>query len=324
MAKSRNSAEISVVVPAYKCEKCVEELYSRLIAVLEKITGSFEIIFVNDASPENDWEIISAICKKDERVRGINFSKNFGQHRAITAGIDFANGDWVVVMDCDLQDEPEEIEKLFSKAIEGYDIVLARRSSRKDNIIRKKFSRMFAKVFMYFTETNVDDTVANFGIYSKKVIESYRELNEQNRNFTLLIQWLGFSPVYVNVEHSKRLKGKSSYTYKKLFNLALDSIISQSNKPLRISIKFGFVMSLISLIYGLFLVIRHYAINIYVQGWTSLMVSLFFLSGLLLANMGLLGLYIGKIFDEAKNRPIYIISELINVHNKNSEKDTEK
>ena len=309
-----NNIEISIVAPAYKCSECIEELYKRLVLSLEKITDSFEIIFVNDGSPDNDWEKIKEIASSDNRVKGINLSRNFGQHYAITAGLDYVSGNWIVVMDCDLQDQPEEVEKLYNKANEGFDIVLARRAERKDSVFRKLLSKVFIKVYIYFTEVDIDNSVANFGMYSRRVISSCKKLREQNRNFPLAIKWLGFSIVYVNVEHSKRFAGKSSYSFYKMLNLAIDAIISQSNKPLRLSIKLGFIMSLSSFIYGSFLIIRYFVNDIDVQGWTSMMVSLFFIAGLLLANMGLLGLYIGKIFDETKNRPLYIIKEILGIN----------
>ena len=303
--------KISIVTPAYRCSKCIEELYNRLVISLGKIADDFEIIFVNDSSPENDWEIISSIAQKDSRVKGINLSRNFGQHNALTAGLDFTTGDWVVVMDCDLQDQPEEIVKLFNKTKEGYDVVFGRRYERKDNFLKKMSSTLFYKVFDYFTESKFDNTIANFSISKKNVIENFRRLREKNRAFPLFILWMGFKVGYQDVEHAERKKGKSSYNIKKLINLAINSIVSQSNKPLKISIFFGFVISFFSLLIGSFLLFRHFILRIHVEGWTSVMLSIWFLGGLVFANMGLMGLYIGKVFDEAKDRPIYIIKDRI-------------
>ncbi len=264
---------------------------------------------VNDASPDNAWEVITTLSNKDKRVKGINLSRNFGQHYAITAGLDFANGKWVVVMDCDLQDQPEEIIKLYNKAIEGYDIVFGQRVQRKDSYFKRLGSKLFYKVYDYFTESKVDNSVANFSIISYKVVEKLRTLREQNRSYPLFINWVGFKRANINIEHAPREEGKSSYTFKKLVNLAIDSIVSQSNKPLRLSIQFGFIVSFISIIYALWLVIRYFIYSTPVEGWTSVMVSIYFIGGLLFANMGILGLYIGKTFDESKNRPLYIVKE---------------
>ncbi|WP_228156466.1 glycosyltransferase family 2 protein [Arcobacter caeni] len=304
-----NKIHISIVTPIYGCCSSLNSLYERLNRTLSTITNDFEIIMVNDASPDNAWEGIKELALKDKRVKGINLSRNFGQHKAITAGLDYASGDWIVVMDCDLQDQPEEIVKLYNKAQEGYDIVFGRRSERKDGFFKKLSSKLFYKVYDYFTESKVDNTIANFSIISKKVLDSLKELREQNRMYPLFINWIGFNKTEIDIEHAKREEGKSSYTIKKLIDLAIDSIVSQSNKPLKLSIKFGFIVSLLSLFYAFWLIVRYFLFSIPTEGWTSVMVSIYFIGGLLFANMGILGLYIGKIFDETKNRPIYIVQE---------------
>jgi len=301
---------ISVVIPVYACCKSLDQLYKRLNQSLSKITESFEIIMINDASPDNAWEEIVELSKEDARVKGINLSRNFGQHKAITAGLDYALGDWMVVMDCDLQDQPEEIVKLYNKAQEGYEIVFGRRVQRKDSFFKKLGSKLFYKVYDYFTDSNVDNTIANFSIISNKVLNTLKTMQEQNRTYPLFVNWIGFKRTEVNIEHSSREDGKSSYTLTKLVNLAIDSIVSQSNKPLRLSIKFGFTIALLSLLYGSWLVLKYFAFSTPVKGWTSVMVSIYFIGGLLFANMGILGLYIGKIFDETKNRPLYIVQDI--------------
>ncbi len=300
---------ISVVIPVYGCGKSLNALYTRLNETLEKISSNYEIIMINDASPDNSWESIKLLAQKDSRVKGINLSRNFGQHHAITAGLDFSNADWTVVMDCDLQDQPEEILKLYEKANEGFDIVFGKRYHRNDSYFKIFESKLFYKIYNYFTESNMDNSVANFSIISAKVVKKLRILREQNRSYPLFVNWIGFKKTYINIEHSKRDQGKSSYTLQKLINLAIDSIVSQSNKPLKLSIKFGFSISLLSIIYALWLIVRYFIFSIPVEGWTSVMVSIYFIGGLLFANMGILGLYIGKIFDETKDRPLYLIQD---------------
>ncbi len=304
-----NNPHISIVTPVYGCCKSLNNLYERLNKTLSTITNDFEIIMVNDASPDNAWEAIKELAKKDSRVKGINLSRNFGQHKAITAGLDYANGDWVVVMDCDLQDQPEEILKLYNKALEGYDIVFGRRVERQDSFFKKLSSKVFYIVYDYLTESKTDNSVASFSIISKKVLNSLRLYKEQNRTFLHLINMLGFKRIEINIEHAKREEGKSSYSFSKLLNLAVDSIIFQSNKPLKLSIKIGFIISFLSLLYATWLVFRYFVFSIPVEGWTSVMVSIYFVSGLLFANMGILGLYLGKTFDEIKARPLYIVDE---------------
>ena len=310
-----NNIHISIVTPVYGCSTSLERLYTRLVTTLTQITEDFEIIMVNDASPDNAWETIKDLAQKDSRVKGINFSRNFGQHRAITAGLDYAQGDWVVVMDCDLQDQPEEIIKLYNEVQEGYDIVFGKRIQRKDSHFKQLGSKLFYKVYNYFTESKIDNTVANFSIISSKVVKKIKILREQNRSYPLSVNWVGFKRTNINIEHAKREEGKSSYTLKKLIDLAIDSIVSQSNKPLRLSIKFGFILSFLSLSYAIFLMSRYFIQGTPVEGWTSVMVSIYLIGGLLFANMGMLGLYIGKIFDETKGRPIYIVEQTINIRN---------
>lgn len=300
---------ISVITPVYGCSKSLEQLYTRLTESLSNITDDFEIIMINDASPDNAWETIKNLSKKDERVRGLNLSRNFGQHRAITAGLDYAKGDWVVVMDCDLQDRPEEIIKLYNKALEGYDIVFGQRIQRKDSYFKRLGSLVFYKVYDYFTESKIDNSVANFSIISSSVVEKLKMMREQNRAYPLFANWVGFKRTNIEIDHSLRDEGKSSYTFQKKINLAIDTIVSQSNKPLMLSIKFGFFVSFISLFYAIWLVVRYFLHDIPVEGWTSVMVSIYFIGGLIFANMGVLGLYIGKTFDETKNRPLYLVEE---------------
>lgn len=303
---------ISVVVPVYKCEKCITSLYERLKKTLELITDDFEIILVNDASPDNSWNIIKKISKNDSRVKGINLSRNFGQHYSITAGMDYVCGDWIVVMDCDLQDKPEEISKLYAKAIEGgYDIVLGRRVQRKDGFIKKIQSKLFYKLFEYFSGIKFDYSVANFSINSRCVVDNFRKLREQNRSFPYFIHWLGFNKAYVDIDHGMREEGKSAYTLKKLLKFALDNVIAYSNKPLIMSIWMGLIMSIGAISYALYLISRYYFHNIKVEGWTSVMVSIWFIGGLIFANLGIVGLYIGKIFNEVKGRPLYVIKEKV-------------
>ena len=223
---------ISIVSPVYKAENIVDELVKRIIESVSKITSDFEIILVEDNSPDKSWEAIERNCKKDNRVRGIKLSRNFGQFHAITCGIDFCKGDWVVVMDCDLQDRPEEIPRLYAKAQEGYDVVLAKRNRRKDNFIRKATSKLFYKLFNYFSGMNYDSQVSGFRLFSKKVVENFRAMREQSRFFNCLVEWMGFPTASVDVEHGERFEGKSSYTFWKLLDLSIDTITSYSDKPL--------------------------------------------------------------------------------------------
>lgn len=304
--------EISVISPVYGCRESIQELYEKVTATLQKICSSYEIIFVNDNCPQNSWEVISAIAKNDKNVKAIKLSRNFGQHYAITAGIDYCSGNYVVVMDCDLQDKPQEIEKLYKKAIEGYDIVYGRRVERQDSFFKSFSSKLFHKTLEYFTESEHDHTIGNFGIYSKKVINALKNLKEKSRDFLLLVKIVGFKKTAIDVEHDARAYGQSSYTLSKMISLAVDSIVSHSNKPLKLIIQLGLMVSMLSFFVAVGLVVAHFTYGFSVEGWTSLMVSMFFLFGLLFGILGVIGLYIGKIFDQVKNRPLYIVDEIIN------------
>ena len=305
--------KISVVSPVYGCRECLGALCERVAATLAPIADDFEIILVNDACPQGSWEHIQALARQDPRIKGINLSRNFGQHYAITAGLDHVQGDWVVVMDCDLQDKPEEIGKLYAKAREGYDIVFGQRVERQDSFFKRLSSRLFYWVLEYFTDTEHDKTIANFGIFSRQVIETVNRFREQNRSFPLFVKIAGFKRTQIPVEHDDRLYGKSSYNFSKLVNLAIDSIVAHSNKPLRLFIQLGFFIALGSMLYACWLFLSFFLYGDIAEGWTSLMVSMFFMFGLLFGILGILGLYIGKIFDEVKGRPLYIIQEVVNI-----------
>lgn len=307
---SMSNPKISVVTPVYRCAPCLVQLYQRLKKSLETITSDFEIIMVNDNSPDHAWDVIQQLSWQDHRVKGINFARNFGQHYAITAGLDYSRGEWVVVMDCDLQDRPEEIPKLYAKAQEGYDIVFGQRVERQDRFLKRLGSRLFYKVFSYLTDTRQDATIANFGIYHRHVIQTLVGMREKLRFFPTMVQWVGFQSVAIPIEHAGREEGKSSYSLKRLFNLAFDVIISFSDKPLRLTVKLGITMSFVSFLYALYIVIRAMLGIKGIEGWPSLIVSIWFLSGLIIFILGIIGIYISKIYEEAKRRPIYIVKEL--------------
>lgn len=302
-------SHISVVIPVYKAENCLHELYNRLKNAINTITSDFEIILVEDRGGDKSWEVIKELSKKDTRVKGIQLSRNFGQHYAITAGIDHCEGNWVVIMDCDLQDRPEEIPRLYNKALEGYDVVTANRIKRKDSAIKKSFSWAFYRIFSYFLDIQYNGQVGNFRIISRKVVLNFREIREQLRFFGALITWMGFSTSSIDVQHDDRLDGKSSYTFKKLWKLASDAIIAYSDKPLRLSIKLGFMMSLMAFLYGLYMFFQAFTHHASVAGWTSLMISIYFIGGIIIGILGIIGIYLGKTFDETKKRPLYIIEE---------------
>ncbi|MQP51537.1 MULTISPECIES: glycosyltransferase family 2 protein [unclassified Flavobacterium] len=304
--------KLSIVSPVYRAELVLDELVERISNNIPSAFSSFEIILVDDFSPDKSWDKIVAISNNNSNVRGFKLSRNFGQHYAITAGLNQTTGDYIVVLDCDLQDQPEEIEKLFKASQKGFDIVLARRYERKDSLYKKTVSKLFYKTLSYLTGTKQDATVANFGIYSRQVINEVVKLEEKIKYFPTMVKWVGFSTTYVNVEHASRSEGKSNYNLKKLLNLALDIILAYSDKPLRLIIKFGLSIALISFLMVIYVLFEKFTGKVSVSGYASLIISIWFLSGCLLTTLGVVGLYIGKIFEGVKNRPSYIIEKSTN------------
>jgi len=304
---------ISVVSPVYGCKNCLYELYYRLKDTLEKINPDFEIILVNDASPDGAWEVIIELANKDQRVKGINLSRNFGQHNAITSGLDHCNGEWIIVMDCDLQDQPEEIINLYNKAKEGYDYVLAMRKKRKDRWIKRLYSKVFNKLLNYLSGSKNDASIANFGIFKRDVIQSINTLREKTRWFPSFVNWVGYKGTNIEVVHSPRQNGDSSYSFKKLLDLAIDVILLNSDKPLKLVIKFGFFISLTSFIFAIITLYLYFKGQIAVLGWTSLIISIWFLSGIIIFILGIIGLYLAKVYDHSKDRPLYIIKDKTNL-----------
>lgn len=307
-----NKPLFSIVSPVYKAEKIVPELVRRIKDSVEKITKDFEIVLVCDGSPDNSWLAIKEECVKDKRVVGINLSRNFGQHYAITAGMRYAKGEWMVLMDCDLQDRPEEIPRLYAKAQEGFDIVQSRRIHRKDGFFKRLSSKLFHMVFFWFSGIKSDKAVGNLGIYSRKVVETFNSMGETSRSFGTLLSYMGFNKTTLDVEHSERFEGKSSYSFRKLMKLMFDVTISNSNKPLRIIVVFGFFFSFVSFLLAVYNVVAHLVGIVTLQGFTTTVFSIWFVGGVIMMVLGVLGLYIGKIFNQVKQRPLFIVDEIIN------------
>lgn len=305
--------EISIVSPVYKAEEIIDELVKRIIESVSSITNDFEIIFIEDCSPDNSWQKIQENCKKDKRIKGIKLTRNFGQHYAITAGLEASTGNYVVVMDCDLQDDPKYIPNLYKKIREGFDIVYTRITRRSHSILRNFYSKLFSIFFNWLSDNNFSqDNVSAFSMLSRKVVEAYCKVSDSQRHYLMILRWLGFKHTYIDVTHKKRYFGKSSYTFFKLCHHAINGIISQSDKLLRISIALGLGFSFLSMTLIAWL-IAMYFINGFKEGWTSVVVLILFSTGLVLISVGILGIYLGKTFEQVKNRPLYLIDEKINM-----------
>lgn len=307
--------DISVVIPVYGCPEALPELHRRLVDTLERMGKSFEIVLVDDCCPKGSWAPIAELCARDERVVGLRLSRNFGQIQAITAGLDKSQGDWIVVMDCDLQDRPECIEQLYAKAQEGFDVVFSRRVGRKDSGTTKILSRAFYGVYNYFTNGHFDPDINNFSISRRIVIDSYCSMREHNRAYTLFIKWLGFKQAVIELEADERFAGESSYDFKRKMNMAIDIITAQSDKPLRVAMSTGLIVALLAFIYLVFLVVNFFVNPGVIPGWTSMVGAVFLMGGLVLAAVGIVGIYVGNIFTEVKNRPLYVVAEQLNGRN---------
>lgn len=305
--------KLSIVSPVYRAEKIIPTLVERIEKSVSTITPDYEIILVEDCGPDNSWEVIENIAQKDKKVIGIKLSRNFGQHYAITAGLKYVTGNWIIVMDCDLQDNPDEIPNLYNKAIEGWDIVYARRVERQDSFFKRLSSSVFHAVFHFLSGQRTDKTVANFGIYHRKVITEYNKMKEKARSFPSLISFLGFRNTAIDVIHSSRYEGESSYSLKKLFKLTTDVILSNSNRPLKMAVQIGFTISTFSFLLAIYNVIAYFLGIIMVEGYTTTVFSIWFVGGLLMFMMGIVGLYIGKIFDQVKERQLFVVDKTINL-----------
>ena len=292
-----NKLVISVISPVYRAENIIEKLVDDIRKVMNQLDVTFEIILVDDRSPDNSWEVMKQLSTKFPEVKSIRLSRNFGQHPAIVAGLSHVKGDWVVVMDCDLQDQPKEISKLYNKALEGYDIVFASRKQRQDGFFKKLFSKLFYKVFNYFSGIDVNSEVANFGIYHRKVISSILQIEDYIKFFPLFIKWVGYRSTTVSVEHREREFGSSSYNFVKLFSLAFNTIISFSDKPLKIFTVLGFLISFVSVLFGFYFFIEALSGEIKEPGFSSLIISIWLLSGIIISIVGIVGLYLGKTFN---------------------------
>ncbi len=309
ISSSSERIDISVVVPVYRGAPFLRELHRRLVATIEPLVARFEIVLVEDGGPDESWSIIEDLARQDARVRGIALSRNFGQHHAITAGLQHARGQWIVVMDGDLQDPPEEIAKLWAKAQEGHDCVLARRVRRGDASGKRLSSWLFYQVFNYLADLDYryDGTVANFSLISRRVADAINGMGEAVRFYGGFLTWAGFDKTYVDVNHVRSPGGESGYTFFKLMKLAINLILAHSNKPLRLCVYAGLLLSTLAFAGGVVHVARVVLHGSPVMGWTSLIVSVWFSTGAIILALGMLGLYIDRIFTEVKHRPLYIV-----------------
>ena len=301
--------QLNVVVPLYREESLVDELHLRLTKAVNSISSDYKIILVDDGSDDATWKKIVKISDADEKVKGLKLSRNFGHHYALTAGLHEADADWVVVMDGDLQDRPEVIPDLWRKAQQGYDVVFVSRMRRPEGLVYRAAQKLFYAGLRWLSGIKFDSTQANFSIVSRKVIDAYKSFGENARFYNSTITWLGFNRAAVPAEHGTRHSGRPSYTLRKRFQLAADIIFSYSDRPLKFSIYLGLFMAVVAFIYLGWVLVGALTWGFTVEGWSSVMAAIFLTGGMILVVLGVTGIYIGRIFREVKNRPLFIIGE---------------
>ena len=309
-----NKPYMSIVSPVYGAENIVDELVKQLIEAIKHITSDYEIILVDDCGPDKSWERIKQNCALNEKVKGIKLSRNFGQHFAITAGIEKAKGDYIIVIDCDLQDDPKYIPEMYKKIKEGYDIVYTFKEERKHSYFKNITSILFNLIFNYLSENKNLYSHKNVGAYSmisRKVADAFNAYNDYHRHYLMVLRWMGFKSCFIPIQHKVRFSGASSYTYSKLLKHAIDGITSQSDKLLRIFVNIGLIVSSLSFL-SILLIAILYFVQGFMSGWASLIVVLLFSTGIILTGIGVLGIYLGKTFEQTKNRPKYLLDEIIN------------
>lgn len=310
MSFNSELAEISTIIPLYNESASIPQLFARLTPVLQQLDTSYEVICINDGSQDDTLEQLLELNRQDPRIKIVNLSRNFGKEIALTAGLDYAGGAAVIPIDADLQDPPELIEQLITKWREGYDVVYATRRSRQGETWLKKISaKAFYRTIGRMSHVPIPANTGDFRLLDRKVVEAIKHLPERTRFMKGLFAWVGYRQTSILFDREPRHSGQSTWNYWKLWNFALDGIISFSFLPLKVWSYVGISISFVSLIYALFLVVRTLILGVDVPGYASLMVAILFLGGIQLITLGVLGEYLGRVYEEVKGRPLYFVRE---------------
>jgi polyisoprenyl-phosphate glycosyltransferase len=298
---------LSVVVPVYGCEGCLAALHGRLTRTMRDVTERYELVFVDDRSVDDGWTVLRRLAQEDPHVRAFRLSRNFGQDAAITAGLAQARGARAVVMDCDLQEAPEDIPRLWAAAGEGYDLVRTTRRQWRHARFRRWTSRVYRSLTL---ETPVRPDFSNFSLLSRRVIDAFLRLNDRDREYMIALDWLGFDSTTIEIEHHERHAGESSYVLQHLIQVALNGMFFRSTVLLRLVVLIGFVIALIGLGVAAFEIIAYFvAPEKSVPGYTSLAVLMLVLTGVIIFSVGIVGLYVGRVFEQVKDRPLFLIDQ---------------
>lgn len=304
---------LSVVIPVYYEEDVVQACYKELRRVMCKNSWRYELIFVNDGSKDQTLTLLKEIAYADPQVKIIDFSRNFGHQIAVTAGVIHSQGEAVVIIDADLQDPPYVIEAMVDKWKQGYDVIYAKRKKRKGETMFKCITaKCFYRFLHYMAEIDIPLDTGDFRLMDRQVVEAFKSMPERNRFVRGMISWVGFDQTYIEYERDERYAGETKYPLKKMLHFAADGVIGFSTKPLKLVRTLGFITLFIAIVLAIYSLIAKYVMHSVVTGWTSLMVAITFFSGVQLFSIGLLGEYIARIYDESKNRPLYLIKEKVN------------
>jgi polyisoprenyl-phosphate glycosyltransferase len=302
----------SFVIPVFNERETLPELHRRLSDVIDGLEGEAEMLFVDDCSHDGSYDVLSELGRRDERVRVIRFARNFGHQVAITAGLDHAAGDAVVVMDADLQDPPEVVPDLVARWREGYEVVYAVRARRTgESWLKRRTAAWFYRLLRRIANVEMPLDAGDFRLVDRRALDAFRSMRERARYVRGMFSWVGFRQIGVPYERPERFAGEPKYSYRKSLTLAVDGLVSFSNAPLRLALVAGFAFSTLAFLVGVFAIVAKVAGAFVVPGWTSILVVVSFLGGIQLTLMGMLGLYVGRIYEEVKARPIYIVRETI-------------
>jgi glycosyltransferase involved in cell wall biosynthesis len=312
MAETAGNMMISIVVPLYNEEENIDELYSRVIPVLKGITDSYEIICVNDGSNDSSFERLLALNRTDDRLKIVNLSRNFGKEMALTAGLDLSSGEIVIPIDADLQDPPELIKDLVEKWREGYDIVNAcRRSRQGESWLKRTTASRFYRFMNRLSDIKIAENTGDFRLLNRQAIDALKVMPERTRFMKGLFSWVGFRQATIFYDRHPRYAGKTKWHYWKLLNFAFDGFASFSTLPLRVWSYCGVFLSFVSICYALFLIIRTIIYGRDWPGYASTMVAILFIGGIQLISLGVIGEYLGRVYCEVKQRPLYVIRNTV-------------
>ncbi len=312
--------KISIIVPAYNEEESIPYLEKRLVALMDNMKNyEFEVLFVNDGSKDKTLELIKELRERDERFCYVNFSRNFGKEVAMIAGLDYATGDAVILIDADLQDPPELIPELVKYWEQGYDDVYAKRKSRKGETFLKKFtSKMYYKVLQSLTNVEIQKDTGDFRLLDRRCVNALKKLRESQRCSKSIFSWIGYNKKEVLYDRDPRVAGKTKWNYKKLVDLAIDGITSFTTSPLRISTYLAIPTFLALVIYFIYVIVKCIRLSVAIQAFQAIILLVLFFSGIQIMLFGIIGEYLGRIFNETKNRPLYFVDEYNGVKEMNN------